>query len=729
LRRIKSVLTKVALAAIITASIVKAQQQQPTAAEPFDQIADSPDPSNKSLTPKSGGDSLYGISSTRGIRYLLRNGLDYLEYGEYKRALIFLRETESRKNELNNVEILVLKKSIEKAQRGLRDGANAADPYALSDRARDQDGFIPAKPKARSNDGGKLASRSQRREPMLKRDTSQLSMRDSDDQGEPIQLVQANADSEARKSQNSGVTQKVTADAESSGSPSSSNQPREFPAIAQPVGESRELADVATRSDDKTEVAQALHSGPTDNEAKVQLGGDSVAELESTNSKSATEKSPVLSHSATQYVDPIQKSDQYAYATQANPDDLPPVPVKLNEVLASNDSVAHTGQESSVPNSMAQPLNETLPVLPHDPNYAIKPAADAQLSRASSNAVGDTTMTSQTSAEDPVTASSPATLDRSRQLNHEDAAPLAPFSARDANASLIASPSDGSSASSPASIEPMQSPVARPEGSSARTDLRTPEVNQPLLNANQNSPKRESATVSSTSDAQFHLPPPIEALDVSSGIDSIVPNRTVPPSTLRPELKREVELIARKQDDELRRRQQGQPAAATHDTIISDLRAQTQLDISRAPSPAEARPIKAIPVPEDWVPLAQRSWSAQHKYWAAAATCHLPLYFQDPVLERYGHSVEQFVGPIGRYLTYPLDDPSQSSQRNQILQPFFSAGLFAFQIAALPYNVIVDPPWEAQYDLGYFRPGDVIPTDTYWLPLHGYGPPLNGSNY
>jgi hypothetical protein len=188
-------------------------------------------------------------------------------------------------------------------------------------------------------------------------------------------------------------------------------------------------------------------------------------------------------------------------------------------------------------------------------------------------------------------------------------------------------------------------------------------------------------------------------------------------------------MIVRKQEDDLRRKSPAQPLAPAHDTIVSDLRAQTQLDISRAPSPAEARPIKAIPVPEDWVPLPPRTWSAQRKYWAAAATCHLPLYFQDPVLERYGHSVEQFVGPIGRFLTYPVDDPTQSIQRNQILQPFFSAGLFGLQIAVLPYNVIMDPPWEAQYDLGYYRPGDRIPTDTYWLPLHGYGPPLRGSDY
>jgi hypothetical protein len=127
--------------------------------------------------------------------------------------------------------------------------------------------------------------------------------------------------------------------------------------------------------------------------------------------------------------------------------------------------------------------------------------------------------------------------------------------------------------------------------------------------------------------------------------------------------------------------------------------------------------------------LPPRAWSPERKYWAAAATCHLPLYFQDPVLERYGHSVEQFAGPLGRYLTYPVDDPTQSTQRNQILQPVFSAALFALQIGTLPYNLIMDPPWEAQYDLGYYRPGDQIPTDTYWLPLHGYGPPLHANHY
>ncbi len=212
-----------------------------------------------------------------------------------------------------------------------------------------------------------------------------------------------------------------------------------------------------------------------------------------------------------------------------------------------------------------------------------------------------------------------------------------------------------------------------------------------------------------------------------------IPDRPTPPSSLSPEQLRQIEKIARLQEQEdhqkIHAQVRPQADAPPRDTSSSNLQTQTQLDISRAPSPAEARPIKAIPVPEDWVPLAARNWAPQRKFWAAAATCHLPLYFQDPVLERYGHPVEQFVGPVGRYLSYPVDDPRQSTQRNQIIQPFFSMGLFALQIAAWPYNLVMDPPWEAQYDLGYYRPGDVIPVDTYWLPLHGYGPPLRGNRY
>lgn len=127
--------------------------------------------------------------------------------------------------------------------------------------------------------------------------------------------------------------------------------------------------------------------------------------------------------------------------------------------------------------------------------------------------------------------------------------------------------------------------------------------------------------------------------------------------------------------------------------------------------------------------MPKRDWAPNRKYWVSAALCHQPLYFQDAPLERYGHNTEQFFGRFAQFLSYPVDDPSQSVQRNQLTQPFFSMGLFALQIGLLPYNVLMDPPWEAEYDLGYYRPGDRLPTNIYYLPLHGIGPPLRGSNY
>ena len=315
----------------------------------------------------------------------------------------------------------------------------------------------------------------------------------------------------------------------------------------------------------------------------------------------------------------------------------------------------------------------------------------------------------------------PAPTAQEREGSAPTLSPASPATAPPAGPSPVAVPT------------PINTELPQLPGSNASSAPATP-VNPPYPTTNPNLESKPAATTVTgveTAPDVSSLPPAIPGRTLASSADAFIPDRPNPPSTLKPELQREVERIARNQEDEMRRQAQNPPQAVNppRDTMASDLRTQTQMDISRAPSPAEARPIKAIPVPEDWVPLAPRNWAPQRKYWAAAATCHLPLYFQDPVLERYGHSVEQFVGPIGRFLTYPVDDPTQSTQRNQMLQPFFSAGLMGLQIIAWPYNLIMDPPWEAQYDLGYYRPGDNIPTDTYWLPLHGYGPPLRGSNY
>ncbi|WP_435017941.1 hypothetical protein TA3x_005563 [Tundrisphaera sp. TA3] len=203
---------------------------------------------------------------------------------------------------------------------------------------------------------------------------------------------------------------------------------------------------------------------------------------------------------------------------------------------------------------------------------------------------------------------------------------------------------------------------------------------------------------------------------------------------LTPKLQEEVERIAQRQPDEDRQlinRPQTTDTVDPNDPMapMAPIQGSTRLELPRAPSPTEARPLRRIPVPEEFETLAARDWGANRKYWAAAATCHMPLYFQDAVLERYGQSAEQALGPNGRFFSYPLDDPKQSNQRNQILQPFASIGLYCFQIGTLPIKMIVDPPWEAEYDLGYYRPGDRIPPDTIYATPAGLGPPGHGRKY
>jgi hypothetical protein len=213
-----------------------------------------------------------------------------------------------------------------------------------------------------------------------------------------------------------------------------------------------------------------------------------------------------------------------------------------------------------------------------------------------------------------------------------------------------------------------------------------------------------------------------------SPLHRLLAQRAPHTSILSPELRREVEEIAQRQDEEEARRRAAQPTEPSATTIEGE-QPTARLELPRAPSPTEARPLRAIPVPDEFITLMPRNWSPTRKYWAAAATCHTPLYFQDVSLERYGHSVEQYFGSAGRFMTYPIDDPRQSNQRNQIVQPFISGGLFALQIALLPFNVLLDAPWEAEYDLGYWRPGDRIPSDLLYLPVLGVGPPLHGASY
>ncbi len=83
--------------------------------------------------------------------------------------------------------------------------------------------------------------------------------------------------------------------------------------------------------------------------------------------------------------------------------------------------------------------------------------------------------------------------------------------------------------------------------------------------------------------------------------------------------------------------------------------------------------------------------------WAAAATCHKPLYFEEVSLERYGHTA----GPI--------------------MQPIVSSAHFFGNVFMLPYHAGLTPPNECVYPLGYYRPGDCAPWIVPGFPMSTRG--------
>jgi hypothetical protein len=802
LRPTTSAVTMTVLGAVLTASTVLAQQLRAPDSTPQqgNSAAAGSTPAAGVAAPDDGS-SVYGMTPSRGARHLLRNGLDYLNYQQYERALKFLRDAEARQKELNEAEKLALKQGIERAQRGLREAADAESPYAKSERSRRRSGFAPAPAEmpvatnaaqTKLPDQRSMTNRQALRAPLAS---------DGDDQGEPIRLASSetpvgNPTSEANPATSPSPTSNVAPPIASE-----PQQPPSMPEIPQipPVSQ---LADPTETSDSVHQLAaneqiqarpdvtgqRTLRTArrtpmlPAEDQQKGQPeplaslptlvpAPDLAAQAQNTALASAT---PIAEPAAAQVpaestLPPTTATTQPA-ATSPLPETTKSAPVIDLETIPSAATApapspwvdpsapAHRETEEAIPtpapaaaaNTLANPpetiataslsatteaVDELAP-LPSNLGRT-EPATAAPETSANHSATAPAPLTRTAGGEE--TPLLPADLGRSDPAS-SPAIASSPLSAANTSSESentrvpTLAPAVGADAAVASERSPAPTNIELPSNSSTATNA-APAPTQPYPSRNPNLERQAPATggtsAESTKDVSA-LPPALPGRMLASGSDSFIPDRSNPPTSLRPDLQREIEQIARAQEEDSRRQAQAQPPPAPApppDSTSSDLRTQTQLDISRAPSPAEARPIKAIPVPEDWVPLPPRNWSPQRKYWAAAATCHLPLYFQDPVLERYGHSVEQFVGPLGRFLTYPVDDPTQSTQRNQMAQPWVSAGLMAMQVIAWPYNLIMDPPWEVQYDLGYYRPGDNIPTDTYWLPLHGYGPPLRGDNY
>ncbi|WP_161625843.1 hypothetical protein, partial [Singulisphaera acidiphila] len=111
MRRSTSALTAAVLGTALSATTLMAQQTPP----------DSGSGTSTASIP--------GMTTSRGARYLLRNGWDYLKYQEYERALNFFREAEQRKAELNPSERQALTQGIDNARRGMREaGDGSASP-------------------------------------------------------------------------------------------------------------------------------------------------------------------------------------------------------------------------------------------------------------------------------------------------------------------------------------------------------------------------------------------------------------------------------------------------------------------------------------------------------------------------------------------------------------------------------------------------------------------------
>ena len=78
-------------------------------------------------------------------------------------------------------------------------------------------------------------------------------------------------------------------------------------------------------------------------------------------------------------------------------------------------------------------------------------------------------------------------------------------------------------------------------------------------------------------------------------------------------------------------------------------------------------------------------WDLVEFHWQASELWSRPLYFEDVMLERHGHTC------------------------NKIIQPALSGTRFYSSVAILPYKMAIDPGHREIYTLGHYRPGSYAP--------------------
>ena len=108
--------------------------------------------------------------------------------------------------------------------------------------------------------------------------------------------------------------------------------------------------------------------------------------------------------------------------------------------------------------------------------------------------------------------------------------------------------------------------------------------------------------------------------------------------------------------------------------------------------PNEIRLVDVDPHASQVAASGNRAFLPVQYEWEASNLYHLPIYFEDFCLERYGHT------------------------RHHLIQPFVSTGLFATQLLGIPYQMTIDPICKKRYVLGWHRPGDCVPYRYHQIP-------------
>lgn len=712
MRRVNTILTASFLAIAFTAGFLRAQQ---------------PPSSSGSVPPVS---TYNPMTAGRTARSLLRNGQDYLSYKKYDRALKFFNEALKHQDELDPDETRALKQAIVTAQRGMRETADAdeAAPTNVGRAApargktiaarRRAGGFTPASPDLVADDpGAPIAD-----------DAERSTIADDSPLRSPLPPLERPR----------SVADAAAGGAKASSAPSSARievaaSPRE---IAPPIEPAPAPAAIGVpgeaSADNEVRVASTeprMSPEPDDLPPAV---AEKAAPAPAAVPPAAASPVPKPKPAGAQSARLPQRS---ALPETVEDADLPPLVIEEKEQTTTETPVqpaapvADPVPANDPPNTSALPQAKADEELPPTVAPAASPTAAIRTAADDADRVRRDPSATELGQDLPPLPDSapPARRSESRADEPElgkpstDALPPLPDTP-EAPQPKITAGEETTSAPPPPAIDPGLPPL--PAEAPPRTS------GLPTRNIPETAPDHGPA-MRSVPTATDPYNDERMSRDPSLGL-----KRTLSPGLrssdsklqLDPEIEREIENLARRQTE-------SQPA---RDSVLQspppdpfdDSGAQMPgIVLPRAPSPTEARAIRPIPMPEEFVPLGPRQWAPTRKAWAAAATCHLPLYFQDATLERYGHNAEQFFGPAGRYFTYPLDDPTQSNQSMQLLQPFKSFGLFCSQIVLWPYNAIMDPPWEAEYDLGYWRPGDRVPTDVIYTPTHGVGPALRGADY